>query len=147
MTNGFKFHHIGVAVVDMEQAVAFYSHNFGLKMVSGPFDDPIQQVKVCFLELVSQNLTPIELICPLNDTSPVNGYLSKGIGAYHVCFEVEEIGETLNKLWKNGCVVVSQPAPAVAFAGRKIAWCFTPTRQLVELVEGSFGSANPGKMA
>jgi methylmalonyl-CoA/ethylmalonyl-CoA epimerase len=32
-------------------------------------------------------------------------------------------------------VVVSQPAPAIAFEGKRIAWFYTPTRQLMEMVE------------
>ena len=32
-------------------------------------------------------------------------------------------------------MVVSGPVPAVAFGGRQIAWLYTPTRQLFELVE------------
>ena len=31
-------------------------------------------------------------------------------------------------------VLVASPAPAVAFGGRHIAWVFTPTRQLIELL-------------
>lgn len=135
MAETFTFHHSGVAVSNLEQACAFYSQAFGFQIISGPYDDPIQQVKVCFLGPASQNSTSLELICPLNLTSPVNSYLTKGIGAYHMCFEVEGIAEALDALWRNGSVVVSGPAPAVAFAGRRIAWCFTPTRQLIELLE------------
>lgn len=135
MHDSFTFHHLGVAVSDLDEACAFYKAAFGFKMISGPFDDPIQKVTVCFLGSGTAGATPLELICPLNDTAPVNSYLAKGIGAYHICFEVDRIGEALDRLWQNGSMIVSQPVPAVAFGGRKIAWCFTPTRQLVELVE------------
>ncbi len=135
MAGQFTFHHLGVAVSDLEQAAAFYSQTFDFQLVSGPYEDPIQKVSACFLGLASQSAATLELICPLDNTSPVNSYLAKGIGAYHTCFEVEEIAAALDKLWRSGCVVISPPVPAVAFAGRKIAWCFTPTRQLVELVE------------
>jgi methylmalonyl-CoA/ethylmalonyl-CoA epimerase len=135
MPEQFTFHHLGVAVSDLEQASAFYSQTFNFQLVSGPYDDPIQKVRACFLGLNSHSAVTIELICPLDNTSPVNSYLAKSIGAYHICYEVEEIGAALDKLWRSGCVVITQPVPAVAFAGRKIAWCFTPTRHLVELVE------------
>jgi methylmalonyl-CoA/ethylmalonyl-CoA epimerase len=86
------------------------------------------------------------LICPLDQTGPINSYLTKGIGAYHVCYEVDEIEPALDRLWRNGSVVISQPVPAVAFAGRRIAWCFTPTRQLIELVERHpLAAVNPGR--
>jgi len=135
MPGKFIFHHVGVAVPDVEQASAFYSTAFGFQVVSGPFDDPIQKVKVCFLSEPGQGLAPLELIAPLGDDSPVNGYLTKGIGAYHLCYEVADIAATLAELRAQGCLVISKPVPAVAFGGRKIAWCFTPTRQLLELLE------------
>jgi methylmalonyl-CoA/ethylmalonyl-CoA epimerase len=33
------------------------------------------------------------------------------------------------------CIVVAKPVPAVAFQGRRIAWIYTPSRQLFEIVE------------
>ena len=32
-------------------------------------------------------------------------------------------------------MIVSKPVPAVAFQGRRIAWIYTSSRQLFELVE------------
>ncbi len=132
---GFSLHHLGIAVADLDQSVDFYSQAMGLKTVSGPFDDPIQKVRVSFLAEAGREVPNLELICPLNEESPINGYLKKGIGAYHVCYEVSNITATLNDLRAKGCLIISQPVPAVAFSGRKIAWCFTPTKHLVELLE------------
>ncbi len=130
----FLFHHLGIAVADFEQAVGFYTQTFGLNVTSGPFEDPIQKVKLCFLAGAQQALA-VEIICPLHHDSPVNGYLSKGIGAYHVCYEVADLKKALAELRRKGSLVISSPVPAVAFEGRNIAWCFTPTRQLIELLE------------
>lgn len=135
MSGTFIFHHVGVAVPDMEQAIEFYLKTFRFRVTSGPFEDPIQKVKVCFLGDAGNSMTHIELISPLGSESPVTSYLTKGIGAYHVCYEVTDITQTLQELRSQGCLVISKPVPAVAFGGRKIAWCFTPTNQLVELLE------------
>lgn len=135
MLGSFTFHHVGVAVADLEQALKFYSTAFGFQIVSGPFEDPIQKVKLCFLGEPGKTLGNLELISPLTPDSPVNGYLAKGIGAYHICYEVAELAAALAQLRAEGCLVISKPVPAVAFGGRKIAWCFTPTNQLVELLE------------
>lgn len=131
----FTLHHVGVAVPDLEQASEFYTSVLGLQMISEPLEDPIQKVRVCFLSGATREQPCIELICPLNDESPVNGYLKKGIGAYHLCYEVENVASELDGLRGKGCHVVSAPVPAVAFGGRKIAWAFTPTRHLIELLE------------
>lgn len=135
MSKAFAFNHLGIAVADFEQAVAFYTEVLRFGIISGPVEDPIQQVKLCFLGSAVQKGSVFEIICPLHLDSPVNGYLSKGIGAYHVCYEVGGLEETLVELRSKGCLVISKPVPAVAFGGRMIAWCFTPTRQLIELLE------------
>ena len=131
-----KIHHLGVAVADMEGALVFYRDVLGFVLDSEMFDDPIQKVRVCFLKQKGDSGFQIELIQPLNATSPVNGYLTKGIGAYHICYEVADIEKTLIDLRAKKCVPVSPPVPAVAFEGRRIAWCVTPTKHLIELVEG-----------
>ena len=131
----FTLHHTGIAVPDLQPALEFYSKVMGFRLLAEPVDDPIQKVRVCFLDDAGRGQPCIELICPLDDKSPVNGYLKKGIGTYHLCYEVNDIENELATLLSKGCLVLSQPVPAVAFGGRKIAWAFTPTRHLVELVE------------
>lgn len=140
MSKAFVAHHVGIAVADFEQAVAFYTQALSFDVLSGPFEDPIQKVKLCFLGGPGQGERVIEIICPLGLDSPVNGYLSKGIGAYHVCYEVARLDEALVELRSRGCLLISNPIPAVAFGGRKIAWCFAPTRQLIELLEADISS-------
>jgi methylmalonyl-CoA/ethylmalonyl-CoA epimerase len=131
-----KFHHLGVAVAELRPAIESYAELFGYRLVSGPFDDPIQKVSVCFLAKGDEGEALVELVAPLSDDSPINRTLKKGGGAYHLCYEVEDLDEALRRLAEKGCIVVAEPVPAVAFGGRRIAWLFTPTRQLVELIDG-----------
>jgi methylmalonyl-CoA/ethylmalonyl-CoA epimerase len=112
-----------------------YEDLFGYRLRSGPFTDPIQRVAVCFLERGEAIEPAIELVAPLAEESPIKSVLLKGGGAYHICFETSDIERTLAEVTGKACVIVSRPVPAVAFGGRRIAWFFTPTRQLVELVE------------
>jgi catechol 2,3-dioxygenase-like lactoylglutathione lyase family enzyme len=83
-----RFNHIGVAVPDIRQASATYQAIFGYVVLSGPFDDPIQNVSVCFLGTGEPGDLTMELVAPLGDDSPVSKMLAKGIGAYHICYEV-----------------------------------------------------------
>ena len=135
--NGFSFRHLGVAVDSIEKARPVYEKLFGYKLISGPFSDPIQRVSVCFLETGDPGGMVIELVEPLGEQSPIRRILEKGASAYHVCYEVKDLDETLRNISEQGCLVVSRPAPAVAFANRRIAWFYTPTRQLIELLESN----------
>jgi methylmalonyl-CoA/ethylmalonyl-CoA epimerase len=133
---GFKLLHVGVAVPSLGPTTELLSSLFGYKVVSGPFDDPIQKVTVNFLAKSEDDVAEIELIAPLSADSPITSMLAKsGGGAYHLCFETSDIEQALVHAKKNGCMVVSPPVPAVAFDGRRIAWIYTRSRQLFELVE------------
>jgi methylmalonyl-CoA/ethylmalonyl-CoA epimerase len=133
---GFKLRHVGVAVPSLGPATDALSTLFGYRVVSGPFDDPIQKVSVNFLTQSDKDVAEIELIAPLGEDSPITSMIAKsGGGAYHLCFETSDIEQALIHAKKNGCIVVSPPVPAVAFNGRMIAWIYTRSRQLFELVE------------
>lgn len=133
---GFKLLHVGVAVPSLGPTTDLLSNLFGYKVVSGPFDDPIQKVTVNFLAKSDADVAEIELIAPLSEDSPITSMLTKnGGGAYHLCFETSDMEQALVHAKKNGCMIVSPPVPAVAFEGRRIAWIYTSSRQLFELVE------------
>jgi methylmalonyl-CoA/ethylmalonyl-CoA epimerase len=133
---GFKLRHVGVAVPSLDPAADALATLFGYRIISGPFDDPIQKVSVNFLAQSDNDVAEIELIAPLGEDSPITAMLAKsGGGAYHLCFETSDIEQALIHAKNNGCIVVSGPVPAVAFNGRRIAWIYTRSRQLFELVE------------
>ena len=138
-----SLHHMGVAVADLAQGIPFYEKAFGMELLAPPVEDPIQKVKVCFLALKGGD-TFVELISPLNATSPIARFLEKGIGAYHLCYRVRGLDEVLQSVRSQGCIPIGEPVPAAAFGGRRIAWCCTPTKHLVEFVEAEEEPLRPG---
>ncbi len=131
----FKLKHVGVAVPELEGPTETLKELFGYRVISGPFDDPIQRVTVNFLTQSDDDRTEVELIAPLTEDSPIKAMLKGGGGAYHFCFETSDLDLALDHARALGCFIVSAPAPAVAFEGRRIAWIYTKSRQLFELVE------------
>jgi len=129
-----RLHHVGVAVASIKDALPVHRAVFGHELLAGPFEDPIQRVSVCFVGSGRPGDLLVELVEPAAERSPVGAVLARGIGAYHVCYEVDEVDAALAHARARGCVVVATPVPAVAFGGRRIAWFYTPTRQLVELL-------------
>ena len=139
----FKLLHVGVAVPSLDPAAELLSTLFGYTLVSGPFDDPIQKVSVSFLAKSDKDVAEIELIAPLTDDSPIQSMLAKAKGgAYHLCLETADLDAALAHVQSHGCVVVAAPAPAIAFEGRRIAWIYTTSRQLFELVEAPPAAKN-----
>lgn len=131
----YRIDHFGVAVPDIDAAVAEYTQLFGYRLLRGPYDDPAQQARVAFVGTACGHDTPVELVAPLDANSQVHRVLAKGMGLYHVCYEVPDIEKAISELRGQRCLLVSGPTPAVAYEGRPIAWLYTPGRQLTELVE------------
>jgi methylmalonyl-CoA epimerase len=130
-----KLHHIGKVVKDMGEAQKYYEDTFGLKARSKPVIDPNQRVEVVFIETGhGQDLT-IELIRPLDETSPVHKFLEKGGGFHHLCFEVDDIRKSMDAFKKKGALILGKPVPGKGHGDRTTVWIFTPAKDLIELVE------------
>ena len=126
------FHHIGIACYDIEESSQFYISK-GYEKTETVYD-PIQNVHICFLKKINENC--VELISPHDDKSPVNKNLQKnGVSPYHICYETENLEETIADLKKRRFLMVSKPAPAVAFNGRRVCFLFCKSVGLIELVE------------
>jgi methylmalonyl-CoA/ethylmalonyl-CoA epimerase len=123
----FDFHHVGIAVRDLSAAIPIYKTLFGYELVSGPFDDPIQNVSVCFLSR-GEGDTLLEIVAPLGPNSPIDG-------TYHICYRVADIEAGIRHLTDHDSVLLSGPVPAVAFEMRPIAWLMTEAYLLVELLQ------------
>ncbi|KRA82726.1 methylmalonyl-CoA epimerase [Altererythrobacter sp. Root672] len=87
-----RLNHVGVATPDIEAAIAFWRDTMGATAITEPFDMPAQGVRVCFVDTPSGG-TQIELIAPLDESSPLTGFLERNPlgGQHHVAFEVPSI--------------------------------------------------------
>ena len=132
--NQFTFHHIGIAVKDLSKAIPIYKTLFDYDLTSGPFDDPIQRVSVCFLSR-GEGDAVLELVAPLGEDSPIDRTLKKGGGPYHICYITPNIHDAIAHLTEHGSYLLSGPVPAVAFEMREIAWLMTAGDLLVELLQ------------
>lgn len=107
MTLG-RLNHVGVATPSIERAIDTYRDLLGATAIGTPFDLPAQGVKVCFVDAPN---TQIELIEPLDDASPIAGFLRKNPagGQHHVCFEVDDIAVAVANLSAKGATVLGVP--------------------------------------
>jgi methylmalonyl-CoA/ethylmalonyl-CoA epimerase len=97
--------------------------------------DPIQRVRVAFFSAVDARNPVFELVEPASEASPVGNFLKKGGGLHHVCYEIDDLESGLREARGVGFAIMADPAPAVAFGGRRIAWVCSKKRLLVELLE------------
>ena len=117
-----KFHHIGLSV---KSIVSLFP---GTK----PVIDPIQKVKVAFINLQG---TTIELLEPLDEKSPIYNNLKNNNKLCHICFEVSNIDNAIKNGMKAGFHVIQKSVPAVALENRKVCFLFHPDYHIVELLQ------------
>ena len=134
MNDFLSFHHIGIACHDIAKSTSFYTM---MGYVASPVtEDPIQHVRVCFLE---KNGAPrLELLEPLDDQSPVARTLATaGVCPYHICYEVADITASIESLRGQRFLLVNGPVPACAMGDKRIAFMFQKNTGLIELVENA----------
>jgi len=127
-----RFHHIGVAVFDIDATASVYER--GGYRRSATVVDPIQHVRICWL--TKEGSPTVELLAPADEQSPVNKTLEKrGVSPYHMCYVVEDMEEAVAALKKQRYIVVSKPVEAIAFCGSQVCFLFNRNMGLIELVE------------
>lgn len=130
-----KLHHIGFIVESIEQCGESFARSLGATWDGNIIFDPLQKVRVTFLQGAHASDSLIELVEPGAPGSPVTRFLEKGGGLHHLCYEVDDLQSHLAFCKSVGTIIIRQPVPAVAFGGRRIAWALTKKRLLVEYLE------------
>lgn len=132
MLDSMKFHHTGVATKDIGKTATLYVQG-GYKQSSITFD-PVQHVNICWL--TKEGMPTVELLAPVDDSSPVCKTLEKnGVTPYHTCYMVEDIENAIIELRKMKYVVVVKPVEAPAITNCKVCFLYNKHVGLIELVE------------
>src|SRR5438876_4368414 len=99
-----------------EKALPGIMHVSGCSEPPVIYEDPIQRVRVAFVGELD---------------SPVAEVVRKGR------YEVDNLESAIERARAERRLLISEPQPAVAFAGRRIAFMMTPKYLLVEYVEAA----------
>ena len=87
--------HIGIAVTDLQAALAFYRDALGLD-VSAPHEVPTEQVRATFVPV---GQTSLELLEATSDTSAIARFAARrGPGIHHLTLLVDDIHAALDRL-------------------------------------------------
>ena len=113
-----RLNHVAIAVPDLEAAAAQYRNTLGADV--GPAqDEPDHGVTVVFITLPN---TKIELLHPLGENSPINGFLEKNPsgGIHHICYEVDDILAARDHLLSEGARVLGTGEPKIGAHGKPV---------------------------
>jgi methylmalonyl-CoA epimerase len=98
-------HHVGIAVDDLEAAIARWAALFGATVEHRErLED--QGVEAASLRVGGSR---IELLAPLGEDTPVGRFLAKrGPGVHHVAFETADVAAELARLKADGVELVDE---------------------------------------
>jgi len=111
-------HHLGVAVEDLDAAVATYKRLFGAELEQR---ETVQEqgVEAASLRVGSDR---VELLASLGADTPVGKFLAKrGPGMHHVAYEVEDVGRALEELAAQGADLIDE-RPRRGLFGLEVAF-------------------------
>lgn len=113
-----RLNHVAIAVPDLDAASVQYRDILGAS-VGAPRDEPLHGVRVVFIQLPN---TKIELLYPLDETSPIQAFLDKNPsgGIHHICYEVDDIHAARDQLQGAGARVLGTGEPKVGAHGKPV---------------------------
>ena len=125
--------HVAIAVEDLEAAIAWYEAAFGATVEHREVveSDGVEEALLKVAESYVQLLTPV------NETSPVAKYLEKkGEGLHHIGYRVDDCAEALDSLRALGNRLIDE-APRPGSRGTTVAFVHPKGAYgtLIELVQ------------
>ena len=111
-------HHLGVAVADLDEALATYERLFGAEL------EHREAVAEQGVEAASLWIGEgrVELLAALGEETPVGKFLAKrGPGMHHVAYEVADVGAALDELTAQGAELIDD-RPRRGLFGLEVAF-------------------------
>jgi methylmalonyl-CoA epimerase len=113
-----RIDHIGVAVADLDAAIALHEQTYGMPLVHSETVTE-QGVEAALLDVGESH---VELLRPLSEDTPVGRFLAKrGPGLHHVAYGVEDVEAALRALREQGLRLIDE-APRTGIRGSRVAF-------------------------
>ncbi len=110
--------HIGIAVEDLDAAIALHAETYGMPLVHREVVEE-QGVEAVLLDVGESH---VELLSPLGPDTPVGKFLAKnGPGLHHVAYRVDDVAAELERLKAEGFQLIDE-TPRVGIRGSSVAF-------------------------
>lgn len=133
--------HVGIAVEDLDTAIAFYEGTFGMTCYHLE-ENPEQGVREAMLRPADSSQSSIQLLAPLTPTSTIATFLAKrGPGIQQMAYRVSDLDAVCATLREQG-VQLLYDTPKIGTAGSRVNFVHPKSSGgvLVELVEPAAGA-------
>lgn len=129
-----RFHHFGLASRRPEQTLKFLKglgHEVAMQVY-----DPLQNVNLWLCP--HSSMPTVELVAPAEGQGPLDAILTQSSESiYHLCYETEDLQNSLEALKTGGfrVICVSPPKPAILFDDRRVSFYMIKDFGIIELLE------------
>jgi len=123
--------HIGIAVKNLDETVAFYRQVMGLEVSS---TEVFNDMKVAFLRIGDSELELLEDLTP--DGAIARHVAKRGEGVQHVAYRVDDIEQALRDMRAKGVTLIDE-RPRAGARNARVAFLHPKSTKgvLIELVE------------
>jgi methylmalonyl-CoA/ethylmalonyl-CoA epimerase len=131
-----RLDHVGIAVPDLTEAIAYYQDVFGMRCVHQEVNQE-QGVREAMLVVGEEGGAYVQLLAPLRPDSPIAAFLDRrGPGVQQVAYTVADLEATCARLRERGVRLLYE-SPKRGTAGSRINFIHPKDAGgvLVELVE------------
>jgi methylmalonyl-CoA epimerase len=113
-----RIDHIGVAVEDLDAAIALHESTYGMALVHREIVTE-QGVEAVLFDVGENH---VELLRPLAEDTPVGKFLAaRGPGLHHVAYQVADIEVTLAALKESGARLIDE-TPRIGIRNSRVAF-------------------------
>src|SRR5271155_2411377 len=113
-----RINHVGIAVSELDPAIAHYSQQLGIEVLHRELLDD-QSIEAALMAAGSDR---IELVAPLLEDTPLGRFLRKrGPGMHHIAYEVDDIDAALATLSERDVTLIDTVARA-GIHGSRVAF-------------------------
>jgi len=113
-----SIHHVGIAVVDLEDSIRLYRDAFGAELVHRATNEK-DGLTAAFMKVGDGEL---ELMASTREDSPIGKFLAKrGPGIHHVAFAVRDVANALAEAKAAGLELIDAE-PRMGMHGSRIAF-------------------------
>lgn len=134
--------HVGIAVPDLDVAIAFYAEKFGMKVAHEETNEE-QGVREAMLS-VGESGSSIQLLAPLSDSSPIARFIEqRGPGIQQLAYRVRDLDAVSAVLRERGAQLLYDE-PKRGTGGSRVNFIHPKSAGgvLVELVEPATPTAH-----
>ena len=130
---GLVVDHVGIAVRSIAAALETWGAAFGYEPMTTVVTNSRQKVRVLFLR--KEGSIDVKLIEPVDETSPIHHFATRGGGLHHLCFRCADVTTEISRLNALGMRTLSPPQPGEAFENGLIAFVYAQPGLNVELID------------